>query len=670
MMPRRLVVTFLLGLALAGCSPEELAEPLPPTDRFYFPIGIATSRVASGTALLVASSNFDLRYSASDGGTLLSLIDDGAPLEGALSPVSAERISSYAGSVAVADAVTCLNSVALGAGGWTAGAATSGSITGLTKNKDAGRNRVLVVSITAVADASTTGAITCTGSYGAQTGFTQVVDSGTAVSNQVKSCIIVLPEAGVAAASTSALSASIVVEGATLSGARLQAAFYTDVNQSPIVSATASGASATSAVAYSAAMPSLARGVHIVSIGGLAGATQGTLTPDPPGNLFVRQGAAAFTDASLDTFQRWSSARESTSLSYTWGGTSPGAAMVGVALAPAALAMVASRFNDVLYRYTLGSDGSLTCGADCVIDLAGPAKDPFAIGVACGSSSGRHAYVGFLDTPDTARSDGDSAWIAEVDLDAPAAPPRLLEIGDGPVRSMAYDPTGDRLWIAAKSSGERAMLYSVLLSDETWKTGSRPIEAVDGIDLFDFVRGLELRSLAVGTPVAGQPTRLYATARVYDVEAQAANRARPSSDVDGVLLVIDVTEIGGIPAVLSIRSISVGTGIGDVALVQRGAGVRDLVLVTALDGDLLWAWDAEAEAVAWYLGHDSFGLPLVGDRPTALSVVQATDPTAVGASADVYVASFGDHRVSRVSLPIAGLSTKPSAIATIGGLAP
>ncbi len=121
------------------------------------------------------------------------------------------------------------SAVALGAGGWTAGTATTGTISA-TKTADAGASRVLVVSLTAVTSAASTGAITCTGSYGTQTGFTEVVDSGT-TSNQVKSCIIVLPESGIAAASSTTLSATMTVAGATLSGSRLQAAFYTDVAQ-------------------------------------------------------------------------------------------------------------------------------------------------------------------------------------------------------------------------------------------------------------------------------------------------------------------------------------------------------------------------------------------------------------------------------------------------------
>jgi hypothetical protein len=338
----------------------------------------------------------------------------------------------------------------------------------------------------------------------------------------------------------------------------------------------------------------------------------------------------------------------------------------------APVVLIASRLEDVLYRFEIGPLGQLSCGAGCArsLDGAGP-FDPFAITVACGAS-GRHAYVGFLRTPTSTRGVGDGAWIAEVDLDAPDAPVRFMEVGDGTVRSMAYEQAADRLWIAARSSGARTFLYSAVLSDPTWR-GPSPWQAVDLVDLFPLARGSELRSLAVGTPtgVVGASRRIYATVRLYDVEAQDANSGnRPAGDVGGSLLVLDVTDDPdrGRPVVTLRDDVPLGTSVGDVAVVPRGAGLRDLVVATVLDGDLLYVYDdsdVHPGTVAQMVGHDATGLPRLGDRPMALAI----DPVPVAGRVTGYVAAFGSNLVTRFTLDPT-TPWAPLTLETIGGLAP
>lgn len=433
-------VAVLLALGLAACSPEEQSDPLPSYGAFYFPTGLATTGVSGGTALLVASSNFDLRYSAEEGGTLLSVLPD--PLTPALSPLrDGERIASYSGAVAVADGTNC------------------------------------------------------------------------------------------------------------------------------------------------------------------------------PG---IGAGASA---------------------------------------------LVASRYDDVLYTFGIGSDGSLSCGAGCV-RAAG--KDPFAVGVACRTDGTRRkAYVGWLDPPDSTHGSGPASWITEFDLNDPAVPGRAIDLGDGPIRSMAYDQAADRLWFASQSSGARALLHSVVLSDARW-SGPTPREAVDTVDLFPDVWGAELRSLAIGSPMVGAPQRIYATARLYDAESQASTGDRPFYDIGGVLLVMDVTAgTDGRPVVVVRGALSLGPSVGDVAVVRRAAPQRDVVVVTVLDGDLLVVYDAEAEVVAALVGHDTKGRPIFGDQPMALAV----DQPSPGSPAWVYSAAFGGHTVTRFLLDPADPSASPEP-ERIGVLAP
>ena len=60
-------------LALAACG-EPSAVRTTPTDRFAFPSAVAvTARASGGTALVVASGNFDLAYDGPNGGTVLSV---------------------------------------------------------------------------------------------------------------------------------------------------------------------------------------------------------------------------------------------------------------------------------------------------------------------------------------------------------------------------------------------------------------------------------------------------------------------------------------------------------------------------------------------------------------------------------------------------------------------
>jgi hypothetical protein len=442
---------LLLALALAACS-EATSENLPPLDRFYFPIGVATTRLAGGTALLVASSNYDLRYAGADGGTFLSVDPAATPApDGRLDPIGAERIDSYAGPVVVADAATC-------------------------------------------------------------------------------------------------------------AGDR-----------------------------------------------------------DP-------------------------------------------------------VAIVASRFDDQIYRFGIGVLGELTCGADCVRGSLHGFDAPFAVAVACRAGtppalSTRKAFVGYLDPPASSRGSGLGAWMTELDLDVPGAT-REIELGDGPVRAMAYDAAANRLWATTQSSGSHALLHSVLLSDPRWQ-GATPREAVDTIDLFPFVHGAELRSIAVGTaPVAGV-SRLFLTARLYDAEAQGASGYRPIGDVGGVLIVLDVAEgSDGKPQFWVHPAKDIGIGVEEVAVVKRTAPGADLLVITASGEGILFIYDDEYGSVFPVSGRSDLGAPILGDRPMALAV----DQPSPGAPANVYVAAFGSHAVKSFVLdpgaPWAALDDPTTDLVSIGGLAP
>ena len=89
----------LLAIAVAiGCSSDPSSDPAP-LDRFTFPVGLAVH----DQDLLVVSSNFDLRYATSDGGSLLRVALGDTP---SIQP-GGLRIGSFGGEVAVVDPVSC-----------------------------------------------------------------------------------------------------------------------------------------------------------------------------------------------------------------------------------------------------------------------------------------------------------------------------------------------------------------------------------------------------------------------------------------------------------------------------------------------------------------------------------------------------------------------------------
>lgn len=440
--PRAIAPAALL-LALVGCLQGEAPDQLPELDRFYFPMGVATTRLDGGqAALLVASTNFDLRYSGEDGGTLLAVDPLASPVGGALAVFDGERIPSYAGPLAVADGASC------------------------------------------------------------------------------------------------------------------------------------------------------------------------------PGT--------------------------------------------GSETAPSVV--VASRLDDRIYRFAIDpASGALSCSG-CARETPSGFDDPFAVAVACGAE-GNHAFVGYLDPPQSTRGYGPGSWITELDLDDPLAPARQIELGDGPVRAMALDARTDRLWATTHSSGSRALLHSVALSDPRWR-GAAPWEAVDTVDLYPLLRGAELRAIAVGSSPGPGVSRLFLTARLYDAESQDSTGVRPAGDVGGVLVVLDVAEgADGHPRV-SVRAVeSIGLGVGDVGVVRR-AGKADLAVATAADDDLLVVYDDETGTVLHAIAHNAQGIAILGDRPLGIAV----DQIGTGV-ADVFVTGFGSHIVTRFRLDPATPSA-PLDLISFGGLSP
>ncbi len=94
-------LAFAALVAAAGCS--DVTELGPgPADRVYFPTGVA---VTSGGHLVVASSNFDLRYDDETGGSVLAVDPDPALATARL--LGTVNVQSLGGQLALADPASC-----------------------------------------------------------------------------------------------------------------------------------------------------------------------------------------------------------------------------------------------------------------------------------------------------------------------------------------------------------------------------------------------------------------------------------------------------------------------------------------------------------------------------------------------------------------------------------
>lgn len=99
-MPNIRKTLALLALALGACGEGASSQPAP-LDRFTYPSGLALHTLGDGTrALVVVSSNFDLRYDPDEGGSVM-IVDPDASSGDALVVRSAQRIASFGGAPAI-----------------------------------------------------------------------------------------------------------------------------------------------------------------------------------------------------------------------------------------------------------------------------------------------------------------------------------------------------------------------------------------------------------------------------------------------------------------------------------------------------------------------------------------------------------------------------------------
>ncbi len=326
---------------------------------------------------------------------------------------------------------------------------------------------------------------------------------------------------------------------------------------------------------------------------------------------------------------------------------------------PDDFALVGGRTEDVLLMPALASGAGPACGDGCRIDLDPfSATYPFGVGFTCSADGTPRAWVGFQEGRDG------TGYLAQVDLSK--AEPEVVQVnlGAGTPRSFAYDAARDRLYVTGKEHNLSAPIKWIDVGD-----GCLEFDEDDGVqdesrggchvssgfDLSQRLRGAEPNEIKLSTQewpctsggYSGTCRRAYVSVRVYDADVATYLGTRPSSDVGGMLVVLELPESGlGRPDPQWIGAWEIGVTAGSVLVLPR-EGRPDLVAVAAVEDDLLWLYDDEVGAMVKVFGRSATGVPPLGHE---LSGLASRDMG--GGVVRVFVSAFEDDWVSAVDVPL------------------
>lgn len=325
-------------------------------------------------------------------------------------------------------------------------------------------------------------------------------------------------------------------------------------------------------------------------------------------------------------------------------------------------ALVAGRFDSNLYAVSLAEGAAAPVGTRTAIDLHPfTASEPFGIGFSCSPDGTPRAWVGYL------AGQNNDGYLTRVDLSmAPGAAGSLVEVnvGRGAPRSFAYDAGHDRLYFTGREVDQAAPVRWIQVGSgcanadsnngiQDERAGGCHVDA--GFDLSLQFRGAEPNEIALSsasfdctTPgFTGQACRrAYLSVRMYDADLAAFLGGRPTNDVGGKLMVLELPEGGlGRPEPQVVGDLDIGMEAGGLHVIAR-PGQRDLVAVTAIDDSLLWIYDDQIGAAVKVFGRNTSGVPVLGHQLTAI----AGQPMA-GAER-LFVTSYRDDWVSAVDVPL------------------
>lgn len=322
-----------------------------------------------------------------------------------------------------------------------------------------------------------------------------------------------------------------------------------------------------------------------------------------------------------------------------------------------AFALVAGRTEDRLFRFPLA--GALADQRLGVIDLGiSGASRPFGLGLTCAQDGKMRVWASYQ------RGRQGNGYVARVDMSTTPPGVVAVNVGKGAPRSFAYDRDRDRLYVSAKESAGHAHVRWITVGEGCVKADNGVQDEREGgchvdpgFDLSATLAGAEPNEIALSTGTApctagiyagrADCRRMYISTRMYDADLERALRERPSGDVGGKLVVLELPEsstLGG-PDPQWIHSPDIGVGAGAMAVIPR-PGRPDLVVVAAIEDDLVWIYDDEVGALVKVFGRDPrTGVPVLGHAPAGLATRALS-----GGIVRVFVSSYQDDWVSAIDV--------------------
>jgi len=307
------------------------------------------------------------------------------------------------------------------------------------------------------------------------------------------------------------------------------------------------------------------------------------------------------------------------------------------------------------YFFSLGDDGSLSCGDLCRMPLEQTFADPYGVTIVCSPFyEDATAFFTYLRGPldQGLATEISLVWDSSTGDKVPLTSPdstrqrrqNAFDLGSGPVRSGAYDPGTARLFFTPNGTiGSNPLRWVEL----TLARQFFPIFPVRAFDLYGEVRGSAGRGIALSR----DGTRAYVTLVLYDaLEASRSGRAF----VEGsALAILDIRpDASGVTVPKLLQVVPLEAGAAEVRVIDR-PGRRDLLAITCSDAGSLVLYDDEVGQVVRVIGTDTVtGLPVLGRQPFGLALEENPDPARCGQAGCVrlFVGAFERSTVGIVEV--------------------
>ena len=319
--------------------------------------------------------------------------------------------------------------------------------------------------------------------------------------------------------------------------------------------------------------------------------------------------------------------------------------------------VLASRSNQIIYRMTMASDGSLSCGDDCPASLPVERLDPYGVSTVCSDRAGYPVAYAFVSHLLSANNIG---YLSRVDLlDAGSIQPLVL--GSNSTYTSVFDETSDRLFVSSSVSVNPQFRWFNPLATASEVDGF-VVPDYAGSAFSTFVPGAVARDMAVSS----DGRSLYVSVYLYDLTLALQTGALFTQG--GAVAVFDLaTSVVGEPR-MSLKGVTrTCLGAGQIRRLPGRPGKADLFAITCDQEGALAILDSASSRVVRYVGLDpATGTPVLGRYPFGLAVepidpARATvpaqdsnyDPSPCGPGRDcqrIYVASFLDNWINVIEL--------------------